>query len=139
MMDTEINSDRNTTTSILTGGSPSDIPTGVDVNTAALVAMALGHRLRMQILSTVVPFRAPGLSAGALSAELIVVPSSLSFHLQQMTKAGVLTVRREGRSIFYSANHDSIAVLCDLLSSFIDQGKTSAPSASDTHGSMATQ
>jgi DNA-binding transcriptional ArsR family regulator len=125
-MDTDVNSDSDTATAtfITTGGSPSDSPAGVDVNTAALVAMALGHSLRMQILSRVVPFRARGLSAGTLSAELMVVPSSLSFHLQQMTRVGVLTARHEGRSIFYSANYDGIGVLCNLLSRLIDGGNT---------------
>ena len=98
----------------------------LDANAAASVAMALGHTLRTQILCRVVPFGERGLSAGTLSTQLMVVPSSLSFHLQQMTRAGILTARHEGRSVFYSTNHDGIAVLRDLLSRLIDQGNTPA-------------
>src|SRR5690348_5259463 len=79
--------------------SPADLPR-VDAKTAASVANALGHRLRMQILCILV-LKENGLSAGALSAQLKVVPSSLSFHLQQLTRAGILNARHDGRSIFY--------------------------------------
>src|SRR5690349_20158048 len=83
--------------------TPEDIA-GIDANAAASVAMALGHSLRMQIVCRLIPFGEGGLSPGTLSTQLSVVPSSLSFHLQQMTRAGVLTARHDGRSIFYSVN-----------------------------------
>jgi ArsR family transcriptional regulator, arsenate/arsenite/antimonite-responsive transcriptional repressor len=98
-----------------------------DVNAAASVAMALGHRLRMQILCRVVPFGKGGLSAGTLSTQLLVVPSSLSFHLQQMTRAGVLTARHDGRSMYYSVNNNGLMVLYDFLSRLIDQESTDRP------------
>ena len=129
-MDTDIEggSDLDASTSIL---NMCDNPVTADVNAAALVAMALGHRLRMQILCTVVPFRERGLSAGLLSTQLMVVPSSLSYHLQQMTRAGVLIARHEGRSMRYSMNRNGVAALCDFLSGLTDQGNTHASSASD--------
>jgi DNA-binding transcriptional ArsR family regulator len=76
----------------------------------------------MQILCKLLPFGESGLSAGTLSTQLKVVPSSLSFHLQQMTKAGVLTARHDGRSIFYSANYNGVAALRDFLSVLIARG-----------------
>jgi ArsR family transcriptional regulator len=111
--------------------SKCDNPISVDVNAAALVAMALGHRLRMQILCKVAPFREHGLSAGSLSAQLMVVPSSLSYHLQQMTRAGVLIARHNGRSMLYSVNDNGVAALCDFLAGLRDQGKTRTSWASD--------
>ena len=95
-------------------------PISVDVDAAASVAMALGHRLRMQILCKVVPFRERGLSAGSLSTQLMVVPSSLSYHLQHMTRAGVLIARHDGRSMLYSINHNGVAALCNFLSGLTD-------------------
>ena len=120
-------SDRDVSISVPSKRSPYDFPTSVDVDAAASVAMALGHRLRMQILCRVAPFRGRGLSAGTLSAELMVVPSSLSHHLQQMTRAGALDVRHQGRSMFYSVNHNGIAVLRDFLSTLIDDKACSGP------------
>jgi DNA-binding transcriptional ArsR family regulator len=91
------------------------LPTTFSTNSAASVAMALGHKLRMQILCKLIPAGEGGLSAGTLSTQLKVVPSSLSFHLQQMTGAGVLTARHDGRSIFYSVNRTAVAALRDFL------------------------
>jgi hypothetical protein len=51
-----------------------------------------------------------------------VVPSSLPFNLQQMTRAGVLTARPDGQSIFYLVNHDGIAALRELLSGLLNPG-----------------
>ena len=90
-------------------------PIDLDVDGAVSTAMALGHKLRMQILCKLVPFGDRGLSAGSLSTELKIMPSSASFHLQQMTRASVLIARHEGRSVFYSVNHDVMAALCDFL------------------------
>ena len=101
-----------------------DALTRLDANAAASIAMALGHRLRMQILCCLMPFREGGLSAGTLSTQLKVVPSSLSFHLQQMTRAGILTARHDGRSIFYFVNFNGVAALRDFLSRLIDPGNT---------------
>jgi DNA-binding transcriptional ArsR family regulator len=94
--------------------STDDFPR-LDAKTAASVAMALGHRLRMQLLCKLMTFGQSGLSAGTLSAQLKIVPSSLSFHLQQMTRNGVLRARHDGRSIYYSVNIDGVAALRDFL------------------------
>jgi DNA-binding transcriptional ArsR family regulator len=98
--------------------------TTADVNAAASVAMALGHRLRMQICRRLAAFRESGLSAGTLATQLMVAPSSLSFHLQQMTRAGVVTARHDGGSIFYSLNCNGVAALGEFLSRLIDSGNT---------------
>jgi ArsR family transcriptional regulator, arsenate/arsenite/antimonite-responsive transcriptional repressor len=56
-----------------------------------------------------------GLPAGAIAARLAVAPSSLSFHLQQMTQGGVLLQHRSSRQIIYMVNNEVIGALCDLL------------------------
>ena len=55
---------------------------------AALVA--LGHELRLRVWHTLNQFGPVGLPAGQISTRLSIPPSSLSFHLHQMTlgKAG---------------------------------------------------
>jgi DNA-binding transcriptional ArsR family regulator len=104
--------------------SRDELPTTLNANVAASVAMALGHRLRMQILCKLIPAGEGGLSAGTLSTQLKVVPSSLSFHLQQMTRASVLTACHDGRSIFYSVNRNAVAALRDFLAGLRIQGDT---------------
>jgi ArsR family transcriptional regulator len=56
-----------------------------------------------------------GLSAGTIAARLAVAPSSLSFHLQQMTQSGVLRQHRSSRQMIYVVNNEVIGSLCDLL------------------------
>jgi ArsR family transcriptional regulator, arsenate/arsenite/antimonite-responsive transcriptional repressor len=117
-MDTDIASGREEQDAFLSiagKGAPRRSLVDIDVNSAVSAAIALGHKLRMQILYKLAPFRERGLSAGSLSMELEIVPSSLSYHLQQMTRAGVLIARPDGRSMFYSVNHDVVAALCDCL------------------------
>jgi DNA-binding transcriptional ArsR family regulator len=109
-----MNIDRDTSASVPPEGSQDDI-----AKAAASVARVLGHGLRMQILRRLTPFGGSGLSAGVLSTQLKVVPSSLSFHLQQMTGAGVLIARHDGRTVFYSVDYDRVAALCDFLSGLI--------------------
>jgi ArsR family transcriptional regulator, arsenate/arsenite/antimonite-responsive transcriptional repressor len=88
----------------------------LDADGAVTVLSVLGHKQRIEIWRTLVPIGARGLSAGSLSVQLDVAPSSLSFHLQRMCRAGVLRQRNHKRSIFYSANNDIVDALCLFLS-----------------------
>jgi len=45
-----------------------------------------------------------GLPVGALVKKLKIPPPTLSFHLKELSSSGLITSRREGRSIFYKAN-----------------------------------
>ncbi|MEA2740970.1 MAG: ArsR family transcriptional regulator, arsenate/arsenite/antimonite-responsive transcriptional [Acetobacteraceae bacterium] len=62
-----------------------------------------------------VPYGPLGLSAGVISAQLSVPPSSLSFHLQQMTQGKILVQRRSSRQMIYAVNGEIIDSLCDFL------------------------
>jgi ArsR family transcriptional regulator len=77
----------------------------------ATALAALGHGLRFEVWRMLRPHGALGLSAGVIAARLAVAPSSLSFHLQQMTRGRVLVQRRSGRQISYAVNEEIIATL----------------------------
>ena len=69
---------------------------------AALGALAHEHRLAVYRLLVT---RGPeGLPAGSIAARVGVVPSSLTFHLQNLQRAGLITQRREGRQLVYSTD-----------------------------------
>lgn len=68
----------------------------------ALGALAQEHRLG--VFRLLVQAGPEGLPAGALAEALGVAPSSMSFHLSQMANAGLVTQRRQSRSIIYSAD-----------------------------------
>jgi ArsR family transcriptional regulator, arsenate/arsenite/antimonite-responsive transcriptional repressor len=82
---------------------------------AVAALAALGHALRLEVWRILVPYGPLGLPAGAISAQLAVPPSSLSFHLQQMTQGKVLVQRRASRQIIYAVNGQMIDSLCDFL------------------------
>ncbi|MDR3533125.1 MAG: transcriptional regulator [Rhodopila sp.] len=84
-------------------------------DTAVSALAALGHSLRLEVWRILVPYGPLGLPAGAISSQLAVPPSSLSFHLQQMTQGRVLVQRRSSRQIIYAVNNEIIDALCDFL------------------------
>jgi len=68
-----------------------------------LALSAIAHRSRLAIFKALAAAGPRGLSAGEIAVQLKIVPSSLSFHLKEMTRAALLSARREGTYIYYSA------------------------------------
>ncbi|MEG9861610.1 MAG: metalloregulator ArsR/SmtB family transcription factor [Parvularculales bacterium] len=81
----------------------------MEMKNALVILSALSQETRLAAFRALVSAYSPdgtgsGLAAGNL-AQLLDVPSAtLSFHLKDMTNAGLITVRREGRSLIYEAN-----------------------------------
>ena len=75
----------------------------------ALSALAQEHRLAAFRL--LVQAGEQGVAAGVLAEKLDVPPSSMSFHLAQLANAGLVTQRRESRSIIYSADYVRIPTM----------------------------
>ena len=79
----------------------------------ALGALAQEHRLAAYRL--LVEAGPDGLAAGMLAQKLGTPPSSMSFHLAQLSNAGLVTQRREGRSLIYSADFAAMNGLLGYL------------------------
>jgi Predicted transcriptional regulators len=79
----------------------------------ALAALAQEHRLA--VFRLLVQAGAEGLAAGVLAERIGVPPSSMSFHLTQLANAGLVTQRRESRSIIYSADYAAMNGLMGYL------------------------
>lgn len=79
----------------------------------ALSALAQEHRLAAFRL--LVQAGEEGVAAGVLAEKLDVPPSSMSFHLAQLANAGLVTQRRESRSIIYSADYAAMNGLMGYL------------------------
>ncbi len=79
----------------------------------ALSALAQEHRLAAFRL--LVQAGEEGIAAGTLAEKLDVPPSSMSFHLAQLANAGLVTQRRESRSIIYSADYTAMNELMGYL------------------------
>ena len=94
----------------------------------ALGALAQEHRLALFRL--LVQAGTDGLAAGALAGALGVPNSSLSFHLAQLNRAGLIDQRRDGRSLIYSANYAAMNRLLGYLTENCCGGADCAPAAS---------
>ena len=80
----------------------------------ALGALAQEHRLAAY--RQLVQAGPDGMAAGALSEVLGVPASSMSFHLAQLTHAGLVEHKRKGRSIIYTADFAAMNALMAYLS-----------------------
>lgn len=65
---------------------------------------ALAHEHRLAIYRLLVQRGPEGLAAGSIGQRIGLVPSSLTFHLQNLQRAGLITQRRESRQLIYSAD-----------------------------------
>lgn len=76
---------------------------------------ALAHEHRLRIYRTLVERGPEGLPAGVIGERVGLVPSSLTFHLQTLQRAGLITQRRESRQLIYSADFDAMDGLVGYL------------------------
>ena len=79
----------------------------------ALGALAQEHRLAA--FRMLVQAGPEGMTAGAIATMLAVPPSSLSFHLAQLVHAGLISQRRQSRSIIYAADYGAMNGLMGYL------------------------
>lgn len=71
---------------------------------AVAALSALAHDTRLAVYRLLVQRGPDGLSAGMIAQALALPPSSLTFHLQQLTHAGLITQRRLSRQLIYAAD-----------------------------------
>ena len=80
---------------------------------AALAALAHEHRLAVYRL--LVKQGPSGLPAGVIAERVGLAPSSLTFHLQHLMRAGLLSQTRDGRQIYYAADFTTMTELIAYL------------------------
>lgn len=80
---------------------------------AALAALAHEHRLAAYRL--LVETGPQGLPAGEIAEKLKLVPSSLTFHVQALLRAGLVNQRRVSRHIIYTADFSAMNRLVGFL------------------------
>ncbi|MDQ0324179.1 arsenate reductase [Rhodopseudomonas julia] len=87
----------------------------MDTRTALDVLSALAHETRLSVFRALVAAGGEGAAAGVLAERLDVLPNTLSAHLSQLLRAGLVKSVREGRSIRYTADLDAIGDLLAFL------------------------
>lgn len=90
----------------------------------SLAALAQPQRLRA--FRALVVAGPDGLTPGAMAEQLAVAPSALSFHLKELTYAGLVTSEPRGRNLIYRASFDRVNALLGYLTEHCCQGETCA-------------
>jgi ArsR family transcriptional regulator, arsenate/arsenite/antimonite-responsive transcriptional repressor len=80
---------------------------------AALAALAQDNRL--DVYRLLVQAGPEGMPAGNVASALKLAPNTLTFHFDRLRQAGLVTVRREGRSMIYAARYDVMNALLAYL------------------------
>lgn len=84
-------------------------------NQAVQALGALAHDTRLAIYRMLVERGPDGLSAGVIAERLGVPPSSLTFHVQHLHRAGLVTQRRRSRQLIYAADFTAMNGLVGFL------------------------
>ncbi|MEP6832898.1 MAG: metalloregulator ArsR/SmtB family transcription factor [Gemmatimonas sp.] len=108
---------------------------------AVITALAaLAQTSRLDIYRLLVQAGPSGLAAGAIGDQLKLPASTLSFHLNQLQQAGLISNQRDGRSLIYATEYDRMNSLLSYLTENCCQGDTSAcdtATCNTAHGDTA--
>ncbi|MBN9397562.1 MAG: helix-turn-helix transcriptional regulator [Candidatus Melainabacteria bacterium] len=84
-------------------------------NDAVKALGALAQETRLDIFRLLVRKGSAGMAAGDLSTHFEIPPATMSFHLKELSNAGLIASRRESRSIIYAANYGHMQELLGFL------------------------
>ncbi len=91
--------------------------------TAVAILSALAQDNRLDVFRLLVEAGPEGMPAGHIASSLRLPPNALTFHLDRLREAGLVTVRREGRSMIYSARFEAMNALVSYLTDHCCQGR----------------
>src|SRR6185436_12138182 len=92
-------------------------------NTDAVSALAaLAQENRLDVYRLLVRTGPEGMPAGSVASALKLAPNTLTFHFDRLRDAGLVTVRREGRSMIYAAQFETMNKLISYLTDQCCQG-----------------
>lgn len=88
---------------------------------------ALAQPMRLRIFRALIGAAPDGMTPGTLAATLDVAASTLSFHLKELTHAGLVTQERDGRNLIYRPSITRMTALLDYLTAHCCQGVACVP------------
>ncbi|PIF27174.1 ArsR family transcriptional regulator [Acidovorax sp. 56] len=101
----------------------------METNDIVKALAALAQASRLEIFRALVVAGTEGLTPSALSETLGVAPNTLSFHLKELTHAGLVAQERAGRNLIYRAQFERMNALIGYLTENCCQGQACLPSA----------
>jgi ArsR family transcriptional regulator len=94
----------------------------METKTAVTALAALAQETRLSVFRLLVQAGPEGIPAGRIGEELEVAPATLSFHLKELSHAGLLISHQNGRFIYYAADFERMAGLMIFLTQNCCQG-----------------
>lgn len=85
------------------------------IETAVVRLAALAQETRLSVYRLLVQQGPEGFCVGDIQARLKLAPATLSFHLKELTNAGLLKPRQEGRFIYYAPDFKAMNGLLTYL------------------------
>ena len=102
---------------------------GQAMETKSVIAAlgALAQESRLGIFRHLVQVGPEGSAASKIGEALEIAPSSLSFHMKELSHAGLVTSRQEGRFVIYTANYDVMNEVLGFLTENCCGGNPCSP------------
>ena len=94
----------------------------MEISDAVLALTALGHETRLTLFRRIVRAGMAGLTPGELGVEFSLPPATLSFHLKELSHAGLIQGTQEGKFVFYRVNFSQMNALLAFLAEHCCQG-----------------
>ncbi|WP_159650994.1 ArsR/SmtB family transcription factor [Vibrio atypicus] len=87
----------------------------MELEVVAKALKELGHPTRLSIYKSVVKAGYQGIAVGSIQEQLAIPGSTLSHHISSLASAGLLSQRREGRTLFCVAEYQCLAGVIEFL------------------------
>jgi DNA-binding transcriptional ArsR family regulator len=96
----------------------------MDKSNAVTALAALAQDNRLDVFRLLVEAGPGGMPAGEIASALKLAPNTLTFHFDRLRMAGLVTVRRDGRSMIYAARYETMNALLSYLTENCCRGRT---------------
>lgn len=87
----------------------------MNIKSAVLQLSSIAQEARLEIFRLLVQSGSEGLPVGSIGESLSIPGSTLSFHLKELSHAGLINSRQVSRFIYYSANYEAMNGLLAYL------------------------
>lgn len=104
----------------------------METNAVIIALAALAQETRLGVFRLLVGTGPQGLAVGKIGEKLGIAPATLSFHLKELSHAGLVTSRQESRFIIYSANFKTMVGLVNFLTENCCGGNPCVPICSSS-------
>jgi len=94
----------------------------MELNAAVITLAALAQETRLAVFRLLVEAGPEGVAAGRIGESLKVPGATLSFHLKELARAGLVTTRQERQFIYYAVDFERMAELMTFLTRNCCQG-----------------